>query len=82
MLPAAVKADLTRHLEGVRRQHERDLQAGAGWVELPYALGQKYPNAGRQWAGSGFPRPPGSISTARPGNAAAITCTSPSLSAR
>jgi integron integrase len=49
MLPAAVKTDLTRHLEGVRRQHERDLQAGAGWVELPDALGRKYPNAGRQW---------------------------------
>ena len=49
MLPAAVKADLARHLEGVRRQHEGDLQAGAGWVELPDALGRKYPNAGRQW---------------------------------
>ncbi|MGH7301996.1 MAG: integron integrase [Candidatus Rokuibacteriota bacterium] len=49
MLPAAVKADLTRHLEGVRRRHEGDLQAGAGWVELPHALGRKYPNAGRQW---------------------------------
>jgi integron integrase len=49
MLPAAVKADLTRHLEGVRRQHERDLKNGAGWVELPDALGRKYPNAGRQW---------------------------------
>ena len=49
MLPAAVKADLTRHLEGVRRQHEGDLQAGAGWVELPHALGRKYTNAGRQW---------------------------------
>ena len=49
MLPAAVKADLTRHPEGVRRQHEGDLQAGAGWVELPHALGRTYPNAGRQW---------------------------------
>jgi integron integrase len=50
MLPAAVKVDLTRHLEGVRRQHERDLKNGAGWVELPDALGRKYPNAGRQWS--------------------------------
>jgi integrase len=24
-------------------------QAGAGWVELPGALGKKYPNAGREW---------------------------------
>ena len=49
MLPAAVKTALAQHLEGVRRQHESDLQAGAGWVELPDALGRKYPNAGRQW---------------------------------
>ena len=49
MLPAAVKADLARHLEGVRRQHQRDLAGGAGWVELPDALGRKYPNAGREW---------------------------------
>jgi integron integrase len=49
MLPAAVKTDLPRHLDGVRRQHEADLRAGAGWVELPDALGRKYPNAGREW---------------------------------
>jgi integron integrase len=50
MLPGAVKADLARHLHGVQRQHERDLQCGAGWVELPWALARKYPNAGREWA--------------------------------
>ena len=50
MLPAAVKTALAQHLDEVRRQHESDLRAGAGWVELPHALGQKYPNAGRQWA--------------------------------
>ncbi len=44
------KADLLRHLHGVKRQHERDLQSGAGWVELPWALARKYPNAGREWA--------------------------------
>ena len=33
----------------MRREHERDLQNGAGWVELPDALGRKYPNAGREW---------------------------------
>ena len=49
MLPAAIKADLARHLEGVRAQHQRDLARGAGWVELPTALGRKYPNAGREW---------------------------------
>src|SRR4029453_5464291 len=49
MLPVVVKAALARHLEGVREQHERDLQYGAGWVELPTALGRKYPTAGREW---------------------------------
>jgi integron integrase len=49
MLPGAVKNDLLRHLQGVKRQHDRDLNAGAGWVELPWALARKYPNAGREW---------------------------------
>jgi integron integrase len=49
MLPAGVKSDLAKHLEAARRQHERDLRDGAGWVELPTALGRKYPNAGREW---------------------------------
>ncbi len=50
MLPGAVKADLARQLAFVRTQHETDLQRGAGWVELPWALARKYPNAGREWA--------------------------------
>jgi integron integrase len=50
MLPDAVKPALARHLESVKRQHEADLAHGAGWVELPWALGRKYPNAGREWA--------------------------------
>ena len=49
MLPAVVKAELTRHLEAVKQQHEMDLRHGAGWVELPSALARKYPNAGREW---------------------------------
>jgi len=49
-LPAIVTDDLTRHLETVKRQHEHDLANGAGWVELPWALARKYPNAGREWA--------------------------------
>ncbi len=48
MLPQVVKADLARPLEGVREQHARDLQYGAGWVDLPTALARKYPNAGRE----------------------------------
>jgi len=49
VLPASVKDDLMRHLERVRQLHVRDLSTGAGWVELPYALTRKYPNAGREW---------------------------------
>ena len=49
MLPAIVRTDLTRHIDRVRKQHARDLAHGAGWVELPWALGRKYPNAGREW---------------------------------
>lgn len=50
LLPATAKADLARHLEAMRRQHQRDLGQGAGWVVLPGALERKYPNAGREWA--------------------------------
>ncbi len=49
MLPAAVKDALAKHLEIVKRQHELDLAHSAGWVELPWALARKYPNAGREW---------------------------------
>ena len=49
MLPAVVRQPLTSHLVKVRAQHERDLEAGAGWVALPAALGRKYPMGGREW---------------------------------
>jgi integron integrase len=50
MLPRAVEDRLAGHLLRVRRLHEQDVGRGAGWVELPHALGRKYPNAGRQLA--------------------------------
>lgn len=49
MLPGAVLGELTLHLEGVRRLHQRDLAAGLGAVLLPGALARKYPNASREW---------------------------------
>ncbi len=49
MLPAVVRAELTRHLEAVKQRQEMDLRHGAGWVELPSALARKYANAGRAW---------------------------------
>ena len=64
MLPERLKGPLLRHLAEVRTQHERDLEEGAGWVELPGALGIKYPQAGREWgwqwvfpAGRGYVEP-------------------------
>lgn len=49
MLAAGVASQLTSHIEAVKRTHEADLLAGAGWVELPHAIGRKYPHAGREW---------------------------------
>jgi integron integrase len=49
MRPAAVKTPRLKHLDRVRRLHERDLQAGLGGVQLPHALARKYPTANREW---------------------------------
>ena len=49
LLPASLAPRLARHLEDVRTQHTADLEAGAGWVELPAAFGRKSPAAGRDW---------------------------------
>ena len=38
-----------RHVESVRAQHQRDLEAGYGHVVLPEALHRKYPNAATEW---------------------------------
>lgn len=46
-LPERLVAGLRRQLSDVRSQHAADLAAGAGWVWLPYALAEKYPEAGR-----------------------------------
>ncbi len=82
MLPGAVKSDLAKHLEVVRAQHEADLRHGAGWVELPWALARKYPNAGRAW-GWQWVFPATRLYFHREtGSAGAITCTNPCFSAR
>jgi integron integrase len=49
VLPQRSIEALERELETGRRLHEADLRDGAGWVELPDALGRKLPNAGREW---------------------------------
>jgi integron integrase len=50
LLPLTVQQELRQQLVLVQRRHQTDLSAGAGWVELPAALGRKYPNAGREYA--------------------------------
>ena len=49
MLPESLLKPLASHLRRVRAQHQRDLELGTGFVELPYALAKKYPNAAREW---------------------------------
>jgi integron integrase len=50
MLPERAQAPLRAHLERVRRQHERDVAAGAGYVWLPNDLRNKLgAPAARSW---------------------------------
>jgi len=49
VLPGRLVEPLKRHLERVKRQHDRDLALGLGSVYLPHALARKYPNAEREW---------------------------------
>jgi len=50
LLPAVLSPPLERHLRRVREQHRRDLEKGAGFVELPSALGRKLRGAATEWA--------------------------------
>jgi len=49
LLAGAAQIPLAQHMEAVRAQHERDLEQGAGWVEIPDALARKFPDIGRSW---------------------------------
>ena len=49
LLPDRLREPLSRHLAGVREQHERGIEAGYGHTWLPHALERKYPNADREW---------------------------------
>jgi integron integrase len=50
LLPTIIRGELSRHIAGAKRQHDHDLAADAGWVELPNAMIRKSPNAGRAWS--------------------------------
>jgi integron integrase len=49
MLPATVVPALEEHLARAQALHQRDRNAGAGRVELPFALARQYPTAGYDW---------------------------------
>jgi len=49
MLPEIVIAALQKHLQEIKKQHEKDMINGFGTVYLPYALEKKYTNANREW---------------------------------
>ncbi len=49
MLPEVVTRPLHDHLKRVQEIHQQDLSDGYGRVELPHALGRKFPHADREW---------------------------------
>lgn len=53
LLPQSLEEALRAHIDRALKLHQADLENGAGWVELDFALARKYPNAARspswQW---------------------------------
>ena len=48
MLPASLETPLREHLASRKSLHQQDIANGYGYVELPFALARKYPNADRE----------------------------------
>ncbi|MEQ1830460.1 MAG: integron integrase [Pirellula sp.] len=49
-LPQKLIPHLITQMQIVAKLHEEDVESGAGWAWLPYALADKYPSAGRTLA--------------------------------
>ncbi|MBI5963779.1 MAG: integron integrase [Chloroflexi bacterium] len=49
MLPDSVIAPMRQHLAQIKAMHQKDLVAGHGSVQMPFALDKKYPAAHKQW---------------------------------
>jgi integron integrase len=49
-LPAALVARLQKHIAGLKRLHEQDVESGCANVQMPGALARKYPNAASTFA--------------------------------
>jgi integron integrase len=48
VLPEQLVEEIVRQIERVSDQHQRDLERGAGWVDLPGAYAGKHPGAARE----------------------------------
>ena len=48
LLPARAHGRLRQQVVRVKALHDRDLERGLGWVNMPTALDRKLPNAGRE----------------------------------
>lgn len=49
MLPTSLETPLREHLASRKALYQQDIANGYGYVELPFALARKYPNADREW---------------------------------
>ena len=49
MLPDSVIAPMREHLAQTKALHKKDLAAGLGSVQMPFALDKKYPAAHKEW---------------------------------
>jgi integron integrase len=49
LVPDRLVEPLRAQLHRARQLHQADLAENAGWVEVPDALGRKYPKSGREW---------------------------------
>jgi hypothetical protein len=49
ILPESAIASLRQHLEQVKMQHQNDLALGYASVYMPFALGERFPTALKQW---------------------------------
>ncbi|MBK8782582.1 MAG: integron integrase [Anaerolineales bacterium] len=49
MLPDSIIAPMREHLAQTKAIHKKDLAAGLGSVQMPFALDKKYPAAHKEW---------------------------------
>ena len=50
LLPNSIKTDLQEHIADIRKYYDSDRQNKISGVQLPFALENKYLNAGKEWS--------------------------------